>query len=99
MTPEQFAEIKARHADDARTHANTGQVSNGFADRAALIAEVERLRALPTWQPIETAPKDGTRILLASSKKSRVADGFWKQGHWVWPYILLEPARWMPLPA
>lgn len=45
MTPEQFTEIKRRHADDARTYSNTGQVSNGFADRAALIAEVERLRA------------------------------------------------------
>lgn len=44
MTPEQFTEIKRRHADDARTHANTGQVSNGFADRDILIAEVEWLQ-------------------------------------------------------
>lgn len=58
MTPEQFAEIKRRHADDARTHANTGQVSNGFADRAALIAEVERLReALEVWADMWNRPE------------------------------------------
>lgn len=55
MTPEQFAEIKARHADDARTYSNTGQVSNGFADRAALLAEVASalvaLQSAPRPQP------------------------------------------------
>ena len=31
-------------------------------DCRAAAAEIERLRALTTWQPIKTAPKDGTEI-------------------------------------
>ena len=51
------------------------------------------------WQPIETAPKDGSFILLASPK-GRIADGFWSlvYGVWSWPYVMVEPTHWMPLP-
>lgn len=51
------------------------------------------------WQPIETAPKDGTWVLLATPK-GRIADGcFGNYGSWVWPYVMVEPTHWMPLPA
>ena len=51
------------------------------------------------WQPIETAPKDGSFILLATPK-GRIADGFWSTvyGVWSWPYVMVEPTHWMPLP-
>ena len=52
------------------------------------------------WQPIETAPKDGSFILLATPK-GRIADGFWSlvYGVWSWPYVMVEPTHWMPLPT
>jgi hypothetical protein len=36
------------------------------------------------WQPISTAPRDGTRILLATANCQRVEIGrFCDGGHWV----------------
>ena len=52
------------------------------------------------WQPIETAPKDGSFILLATPK-GRIADGSWSLVYkvWSWPYVMVEPTHWMPLPT
>lgn len=54
------------------------------------------------WQPIETAPKDGTNILVHSPEGEQVA--WWSEG---WNKFLTtgggddlwdEPTNWMPLP-
>ncbi|MDD5385363.1 MAG: hypothetical protein PHG89_10850 [Gallionella sp.] len=52
------------------------------------------------WQPIETAPRDGTTLLL-STPKGRIASGDWSlaYGVWSWPYVMVEPTHWMPSPA
>ena len=55
------------------------------------------------WEPIETAPKDGTRVLLLG-QNDKYADGVFLpgtyngNGAWVWPYVYAKPRYWMPLP-
>lgn len=54
------------------------------------------------WMPIETAPTDGTQILLMKMPlrdqvRMAVADGFMANGRWVWPYVHKEPTHWMPM--
>lgn len=54
------------------------------------------------WQSIETAPKDGTRVLLAAIQDRPIAGtGNWvaRQEMWTWAYPLLKPTHWAPLPA
>lgn len=52
------------------------------------------------WQPIETAPKDGERILL-SGPTGRISVGFYEKvdGSWFWPLGLAQPTHWQSLPA
>lgn len=62
------------------------------------------------WQPIETAPKDGTDILLLCVSKARsfggtrVLQGSWSgnTGYEKWYTMcnyVMQPTHWMPLPA
>ncbi len=62
------------------------------------------------WQPIETAPKDGTPILIFSAerctscppKTAGMGTAYWCGGYWgitnqFYP-LRHKPTHWMPLP-
>ena len=76
-------------------------------EAAATIREladrIKELEAKLEWQPIETAPKDGTPILLLIKSPRNAIQASFSGSCWVdcWcafvdPY---EPTHWMPLPS
>lgn len=52
-----------------------------------------------TWQTMDTAPKDGTEILLWDIKNFAIV-GYWHRvaDHWTSGDYALVPTHWMPLP-
>ena len=85
-----FEALKEHHGEDA-------------VKEAFMLGVIQGLKQAKEWRPIETAPKDGTRVLLLG-RGMRHADGHWESkayngnGCWVWPYVKAEPRNWMPLP-
>lgn len=80
---------------------------------AYLLAAPAALEAKAEWQPIETAPKDGTTILIARNldpfgwirgyatwqNLSRLGGGWISHGFGVFGELgLAEPTHWQPLP-
>lgn len=66
-----------------------------------------------TWQPIETAPRDGTEIVMLDAAVKTATVGYWMSDvDWInagkllgaalvapsW-FPLATPTHWMPLPA
>lgn len=115
MTDEQLAEIE-RRAEEAQ--AATGWETVDYAayaakaptDTLALIAEVRRLRSEREWQPIETAPRDGSEIVLwgpcrpigSSCKYAADANvGWWNSDHWSTRVggETCDATHWLPLPT
>lgn len=52
------------------------------------------------WQDIETAPKDGTRVLLVRADNPEMHTAFWRDGKWLCGGMgyVNGPSYWMPLP-
>lgn len=57
------------------------------------------------WQPIISAPKDGSVVLVASNHRKFVCEGRWFDGQWVRPIAgsespisIIGCSDWMPLP-
>ena len=67
------------------------------------LAACREREARMQWQPIETAPRDGTMVLLAGGLATpsdwRIKVGYWASEDGTW-YIFggsWRPTRWMPL--
>mgnify|MGYP000894219903 CR=1 FL=1 len=65
--------------------------------RAALSASPRR----EGWRPIETAPKDGTRVLLARVGIDAMHTAFWRGSTWHCGGLQYfnNPTHWQPLPS
>lgn len=68
------------------------------AQREALCAMA--LRAIDAgWQPMSTAPRDGTRVLVWDQMGIAVVGHLWVGGTWRTDEgAMLDAAAWMPLP-
>ncbi len=78
----------------------------GIADPE--LAEVRARLALPAWHPIETAPTDGTAVILWSPAELEAVHAWWLPGDgraytpcWAafGSRLVVNPTHWMPLPA
>jgi len=90
---------------------HVGDAEHYTSHIAELETEVARLKAGRGWQPIETAPKDGTLILVSFGAKG-VRAVYWEDDLWCvdddkhGPYPLrgysystfTAPTHWMPMP-
>lgn len=59
------------------------------------------------WKTIDSAPKNGKRVMLASGRRFVGEGHFWRNANkrhprerWVWNgWPKYEPTHWMPLPT
>lgn len=74
-------------------------------DREKMIYELDRRIPVPNdpkkldgWQPIETAPRDGSLVLVAFDRYPDFARWNKRTDHWETMVRNITPTHWMPLP-
>lgn len=103
-------ELIARAID---SDAWTDRADMGMRRETSLRAADRVLAVLPGWQPIETAPMDGSRVLVWSLCEEEVVAAYWNADkynrkpnpywdtdhHYIDSMRANPPTHWMPLPA
>lgn len=106
LTLQQIEELRGHAARNGTWHHFVAVLMQWAWVANSRIAELERenseLRAAQTWRPIETAPKDGTRVLgwtTYTLGRMVVAKSHGDIHGWTMPGIGgLTLTHWMPLP-
>lgn len=81
-----------------RKHADRVYIA-GYVAEAGLMREAADALDRQTWRPMESAPMDGTSVLLLHPGSSSTV-GWFTAGKWRDESSLkLEPTHWMPIPA
>ena len=96
-------EIDSRGWLDGQGKAGPQCMNCGATAESALRWEV-RADLAPQWRPIETAPKDGTRILVFRKKETGyenqiIGIDYWNSPGWMKSRLRMPPTHWMPLPS
>lgn len=92
--------------DRRALEAELAQASAKMVEQAARIQQLEAEIAAMQWRPIETAPKDGTPLLLLwPDAAEKMAVMWWDEyvENWLGYYDGINPGyqpptHWMPLP-
>jgi len=100
--------------DDLVSRLRTLNFMGPWKEAANVIEDLEeKLRMINQWQPIETAPKDNTPLLLYNKIDDGlhyIEVGYWEtylcwsgpipeEGPgWQWNYIGVDPTHWMYMP-
>ena len=103
-TDEYFAVRPHIDNNDRRKGFEAG-FARGWAEHPAQRTKLTQSEIPEGWQPVETAPKDGTQLLLAGEFDGpgdwRIKMGYWAAYENDWHLFggSWQPTRWMPLPA
>ena len=87
---------------DPADNADAKRADHLDSELRRLAARLSGVTSAPAWQPIETAPKDGSRVIVlrpSANQFRRIGIDRWHNGLW-WESRPAEfPTHWMPLPA
>lgn len=94
MIAEKAATSPLKESPTAASHSS-------LSDAGRMSAPTDAAALQEGWKPIETAPKDGTELLLWNGA-FRIIGRYYQSstdGWWVANAIPIEPVKWQPLPA